>query len=293
MKNSVKRTLGDTVSSAAVWAMMTEASVTPKPGLVDRNNPGSHGDMDFFTLIHSATALLPWFRDCALAGFNSVDDPAVLFESLRPPGMTAEDVMKKSTGGINTHKGYIFSLGILSAAYGRLYRITRKPALDGVIQFAKEMTVNLRDDFSRSHKKNEITHGEAVFAHTNIQGIRGEVSLGFPSVIECALPLLRRLLQQGHSLNDAGVAVLLRLMARVQDTNLIHRGGIEAFRSIQKDLLDFLCIEPDMQAVMEKAEAMDREFILKKLSPGGCADLLGITFFLWKIFDDRSLTEHR
>jgi len=274
---------------------MSEAAVTPKPGLVDRANSGSHGDMDFFTLVDSAAALLPWFRDCVLAGFDSgmeghrEHDPVDLFKALRPKGRVAEDLMKKATGGVNTHRGYIFCLGILCAAYGRLRRKTDKPDLNGIIEFSKTMTTVLEEDFSSSHVDGEVSHGEAVYAKSGIKGVRGEVSLGFPSVTKIALPLLGRLLEEGHSLNDAGVAVLLSLMASVEDTNIIHRGGIEVFRVVQEGLRVFLDGEPnpDMEAIIKKAVTMDREFISKNLSPGGCADLLGVTFFLHRILDNK------
>ena len=286
----LRQKTADAVSSAAVWAILCEAAVTPKPGLVDRANSGSHSDMDFLTLINSALALLPWFRDCALSGFDSGSEgelkcgPAALFEALRPRGKKAEVQMKKASGGVNTHRGYIFSLGILCAALGRLCGRKEKPDLEGLISFSKSMVINIVNDFSGSHEKKIVSHGETVYAQTGIQGIRGEVSRGFPSITEHALPLLTRLLKQGYSMNDAGVMVLLTLMAHAQDTNIIYRGGVDAFRSIQEELRAFLNPPPDMEAVMEKAAFMDREFILKNLSPGGCADLLGITFFLWRIF---------
>ena len=284
----------DKVSSAAIWAMLTEAAVSPMPGLVDRANSGSHRDMDFFTLIDSALALLPWFRDCALAGFASGDkglepsEPVVLFEALRPLGRKAEAEMKKATAGVNAHRGYIFCLGILCAAYGRLCRDRRGPDLAGLMEFSKAMTSALEEDFSgidkSSNEAGALSHGEAVYAKSGIKGIRGEVSRGFPSVTEQALPLLSRLLKQGHSLNDAGIAVLLKLMAHAEDTNLIHRAGLEMFRSIQGELRAFLASDPDMEAIREKAAVMDREFISKNISPGGCADLLGVTFFLRRVF---------
>ena len=272
----------DTVSSAALWAILTEAAVTPKPGLVDRANSGSHRDMDFFTLIDSATALWPWFRGCCLAGLESESEPAALFEALRPQGKIAETRMKKASGGVNTHRGYIFSLGLLCAACGRLYRSSDKPELTAVIEFVKAMTKNLMDDFSDSNREN--SHGQAIYSQSRIQGIRGEAMRGFPSVTEQALPMLKRMLKKGHSLNDAGIAALLKLMSISEDTNIIYRGGIEALHAIQKELLAFFVAEPDMKAIREKAAAMDSEFIAKNLSPGGCADLLGVALFLWRLF---------
>jgi triphosphoribosyl-dephospho-CoA synthetase len=282
-----RQRLADTVISTAMWAMMSEAAVTPKPGLVDRANSGANKDMDFFTFINSASALLPWFRDCALAGFDSRDEgnvahsPKVLFETLRPLGIKAEALMKKATGGVNVHRGYIFCLGVLSAAFGRLYLNT--PDLTGIVEFSKAMTAALPEDFYSPIADGEISHGEAAYRQNGIQGIRGEVCRGFPSVTGRSLPLLRRLLKEGHSLNDSGVAILLNLMAVAEDTNIIHRGGIKTFRSIQEELGSFLAAAPDMEAIKNKACDMDREFILKNISPGGTADLLGVTFFLYRL----------
>ncbi|MCL2128347.1 MAG: triphosphoribosyl-dephospho-CoA synthase [Treponema sp.] len=281
--------MADRAASAAIWAMISEAAITPKPGLVDRANTGSHRDMDFFTLIDSASALLPWFRDCALAGFDSAAarrpgiSPQALFESLRPGGREAEALMKNATGGINAHKGYIFCLGILCAAYGRLCRGAVKPDLAGLAEFSKAMTKDLLEDFARPGKEEKASHGETVYAQNGISGIRGEVSQGFPLITGHAMPLLRQMLKKGHSLNDCGTAVLLHLMARAEDTNIIYRGGVEAFRSIQGELQKFLAGDPGIETIKKKAEEMDREFIKKNISPGGCADLLGITFFLYRI----------
>jgi holo-ACP synthase/triphosphoribosyl-dephospho-CoA synthase len=309
MENRLRQKLSDLVSSAAFWAMMSEAAITPKPGLIDRANNGAHSDMDFFTLIDSAAALLPWFRSCALAGFDSgaenrgignlgsepgalLSDPRVLFESLRPQGRAAEVMMKKASGGVNSYRGYIFSFGILSAAYGKLYRNEEKPELAGILEFSKEMTRTLGEDFSQLREggkssNREFSHGETAYTRSGIQGIRGEVSLGFPSVAEHALPLLRSLLKEGYSLNDAGVAVLIKLLAHAEDTNIIHRGGMETLAAIQKDLRFFFAKNPNIKQIRQKAVALDSEFISRNLSPGGSADLLGVTLFLYRLLADR------
>jgi len=279
MEKYLKQELADKIAAASMWAIMNEAAVTPKPGLVDRFNPGSHKDMDFFTFIDSASAIIPWFRFSAITGFQSEKTPQALFDSLRAPGRMAEVLMKKATGGINTHKGYIFSLGILSAAYGRLFRNNENPELDALIDLVKAMTSSLGDDFKRSG--HEVSHGEEVYKKSGIDGIRGEVSRGFPSVIEKSLPLLRSFLKDGCSINDAGIAALLALIANTEDTNIIHRAGREIYEKIQKDLKTFFDMSPGKEEILEKAARMDREFINKNISPGGSADLLGVTFFLY------------
>jgi len=290
MENFFRQKLSDKVCSAALWAMMSEAAITPKPGLVDRANNGAHTDMDFFTFIDSASVLLPWFRTCALAGFDSASmDPLSLFRSLRPPGKEAELLMRKATGAVNAHRGYIFSLGVLSAAYGRLYRNEEKPDLAAVIEFVKAMTASLEADFAGSRAGEDfakkLSHGEAVYNKSGIRGIRGEVSRGFPSVINHALPLLNTLLNEGYSLNDAGVAVLLKLLAYAEDTNLIHRGSVKILGAVQEELVSFFAEKADMKRIKDKAAALDKDFISRGLSPGGSADLLGVTLFLFRLFE--------
>ncbi|MBR0357686.1 MAG: citrate lyase holo-[Clostridia bacterium] len=119
LDNYFKNKYADTCMTAAWRAMLSEVSATPKPGLVDRNNSGSHRDMDFFTFVDSAAALAPHFRQMYLAGWDHVlDDPTALFARLRALGQQAEADMFATTHGINTHKGLIFSMGLLSGALG-------------------------------------------------------------------------------------------------------------------------------------------------------------------------------
>ncbi|MCL1818313.1 MAG: citrate lyase holo-[acyl-carrier protein] synthase [Spirochaetaceae bacterium] len=298
METWLRQKLADTVCAAAVRAMMSEVAVTPKPGLVDRANNGAHSDMDFFTFIDSTAALLPWFRECAVAGFAGsgkplpfpgplpeVSAPKDLFASLRPPGRVAEVLMRQATGGVNTHRGLIFCLGILSASYGRLYRDSGNPSLAEILELCRAMTTDLGEDFSRVSARG-LSHGETAYVRSGMRGIRGEVSRGFPTVSGYALPVLRRMLKEGHTVNDAGIAVLLHILAHAEDTNIAHRGGEGALSSVQEDLRAFLAANPGMEALREKAASLDKAFIAANISPGGCADLLGVAFFLCWLPDE-------
>ncbi len=103
-----KEQSADQAAAAAVRALLYEVSATPKPGLVDRNNSGSHQDMDFFTFVDSSSALIPWFRDFFSIGWEHGDETGDrLFERLRFAGQNAEAKMFSATGGVNTHKGLI------------------------------------------------------------------------------------------------------------------------------------------------------------------------------------------
>jgi holo-ACP synthase/triphosphoribosyl-dephospho-CoA synthase len=301
MEHFIRERLGDIITSSALRALVGEAAVTPKPGLVDRANSGAHRDMDFFSFIDSTAALLPWFRDCALAGYGERpggedageedtggpggtlpsagqgDDPEKLFRSLRQRGRAAELLMRRAAG-TNTHRGLLFSLGILSAAYGRLYRESEGPSTAALLDFAARMTRSLGDDFSRP--RDRPSHGEAIYAHSGITGIRGEVSAGFPTVRDWGLPTLRRLVAEGRGLNDAGLGALLQLMAHTDDTNIIHRAGRQGLETIRAGTAAFLAGNPGMEEMRQKAAEMDRDFIARNISPGGAADLLAVSIFL-------------
>jgi holo-ACP synthase/triphosphoribosyl-dephospho-CoA synthase len=281
MKNFFREKLGNKITAAALGALMGEAAVTPKPGLVDRANNGSHGDMDFFSFIDSAAAIIPYFRHCALKGFESSANPVELFDSLRPEGKIAEAAMWKAAG-VNTHRGLVFSLGLLSAAFGRLYRHDEQPGLNAVLDMCRRMSARLGEDFSRI-SKTDPSHGEALYLRSGIRGARGEASRGFPTMRNFALPALWELLDAGHSLNDAGAATLLRLIAHTEDTNVIHRSGTEKLKSLQKNILAFLETKPSMEGMLKKASELDGEFIRENISPGGSADLLAAAFFLERL----------
>jgi triphosphoribosyl-dephospho-CoA synthetase len=241
--------------------------------------------MDFFTFIDSTAAILPYFRDCALAGFGDPSPPEELFNSLRLRGKIAELAMRDAAGGANTHRGLIFSLGVLCAAFGRLYRRDEEPGLDDTLELCRRMTAGLHEDFSRAAASGEaLSHGETLYLRHGLRGIRGEVSRGFPTVRNTAYPLLLSLLDAGHSLNDAGAAVLLHLLAETEDTNIAHRSGPETLRRIREETAAFLATGPSLEAMLQKAGELDGEFIRLNISPGGSADLLAATLFLWRLF---------
>jgi holo-ACP synthase/triphosphoribosyl-dephospho-CoA synthase len=288
MEKFFREKLGNIISGAALGALLGEVAVTPKPGLVDRANNGAHGDMDFFTFIDSSAAILPYFQYCALAGFDSTGEhtlsPVELFTSLRLEGKISELAMREAAGGANTHRGLICALGILCAAFGRLYRQGENPGQEDLFDLCRSMTARLRDDFSQVPPGAGRSHGEALYIRHGVTGIRGEVSRGFPSVRNLAWPALRGMLGQGHSLNDAGVAVFLQLLAAVEDTNIIHRSSPEKLGEIQQRVSAFLAAAPSMGEMRKKAAELDDEFISLNISPGGSADLLAVTFFLHRLF---------
>ena len=269
------------LAAQAVRALMYEVCTTPKPGLVDRHNNGSHRDMDVFTFLDSSAALLPYFRRAVELGQETAGQPPEhTFSLLREAGIRAEGDMFRATGGVNTHKGAIFSLGCLLGAAGRMWTpegICREPAR--LLEECRAMAgAEVEQFFSALTPQSACTAGERFYLKTGLRGVRGEAADGFPSVFQTGLPALEAALQQGCSLEKAGVSALLALMARTADTNLIARGGQEGQRWTAQQAR--VQMQGGPVPNLEAVEQLNREMVKRNLSPGGCADLLAITYFL-------------
>ena len=261
----------------AVQALLYEVAATPKPGLVDRENSGSHKDMDFFTFQASAAALYPYFAQCVKIG-RTTEDPREAFRRLRLPGKLAEGKMLHATAGVNTHKGAIFSMGILCGALGRLER-QRWGDPKAVLAECAAMTKGLVSlDYVNLTPETAKTAGQRLYLQYGITGVRGQAEGGFPAVRNVGLPKLEAALAAGKSINEAGCAALLAMLASTVDTNMIHRGGYELAKETSRKLKALLEKEPFPSC--ETLEALDAEFIEKNLSPGGTADLLALVYLL-------------
>ena len=274
------------IAERARKALLYEAAARPKPGLVDPLSAGSHGDMDYFTFLDGAAGLAPvWERFARLGARFDGGSPADLFPALREEGKRAEKLMFSATGGVNTHKGLVFSLGVMCASAGMLASsgVPLSPKVCASLG-ADIVKGVVERDFARlksSYRGDGLTSGERFFLSEGVTGIRGEAERGFPSVIERGLPVLRASLERGGTLNDAMVDGLLSLMTVVEDTNILSRGGREGERLVREAAAGAL--ELGGMATPEGREAvkrMDGLFLEKNLSPGGCADLLAVSVFL-------------
>ncbi|MBE6672859.1 MAG: triphosphoribosyl-dephospho-CoA synthase CitG [Ruminococcaceae bacterium] len=266
------------VGALAYQSLIDEVKTTPKPGLVDQNNTGSHTDMDMECFLKSASALTPYFKNCFAIGYKSAsDDRATAFTQLKAAGISAEETMYRATNGVNTHKGMIYSLGIICGAIGRLW-LPHRPfaATEEIFAEASLLAKDaVRDDFAHADGS---TAGQRLYLQHRITGIRGQVCDGFPAVRELSLPIFQNALSGGLDRNRAGVLTLLHLIAHVEDTNLYHRGG-QSGAAFAKEYAKRLLSQETLPSE-EEVLAMDREFIMRNLSPGGCADLLALTYFV-------------
>ena len=261
----------------ATKALLYEVATTPKPGLVDRENSGSHRDMDFFTFMSSASALHAYFAGCVRIG-RETEESREAFSRLRIAGKLAEGKMLHATGGVNTHKGAIFSMGILCCALGRLERHQwGEPA--AVLAECAAMTCGLvSHDYANLTPENAKTAGQKLYMQYGITGVRGQAEAGFPSVLNVGLPKLEAALAAGKTINEAGCAALMAMLADTVDTNMIHRGGYERARQAAEEVRALLEKEPFPSK--ESLEKLDAAFIRENLSPGGTADLLALVYML-------------
>ena len=267
------------LSALAQKALLYEVCVTPKPGLVDRDNSGSHGDMDIYSFLSSSAALGAYFHDCAVAGMETREKaPEETFSRIRFLGRTAEQTMFRATGGVNTHKGAVFTMGLLCAAAGRVPK-HRRTQPEAVAKECAAMTRGLVEkDFAGLTEDLARTAGQKLYLKHGIAGIRAEAEAGFPAVLQFGLPVLEKGLEAGLSVDTAGSAALLAIAAESEDTNLIARSSRERQQQIKRELKVLLQTQsyPDRKTL----EQLDDSFIRERLSPGGSADLLAAAWFL-------------
>ncbi|MBR6555091.1 MAG: triphosphoribosyl-dephospho-CoA synthase [Clostridia bacterium] len=261
------------IARLAAAALVEEVYTTPKPGLVDLNNNGAHRDMTVQTFLYSAAALQPYFRQMAELGRTLPQED--LLPALRESGIRAEAAMFAATGGVNTHKGALISLGLLCGAAGQYLARGIAPDAEALCACVAHMT---RGICARELGVGEETHGQGVYRKYGTRGIRGEAESGFASVRAYSLPRFRKELAQGTDYGEAAVKALLALIAHVPDTTVLHRRD-EATAAWAAEEAARCLAAYDEQAVL----ALDEAFIRENVSHGGCADLLAVTIFLHRL----------
>ena len=266
-----------TVSRFALHALYGELRCYPKPGLVSTVDNGSHADMNASTFIRSLFALRHYFA--AIADAGGQDAP---FTLLQAHGVAAEQRMLRATGGVNTHRGAIFTLGLLAAAAGRLHAHARAPNGMALGQAVRALWgQSVLEDSSHQRRNAGMSHGRMAALRYGAGGARAQAAQGFPALFDTALPVLSESLSQGCDLNRAMVQTFFALVAILIDTNLLHRGGLEALAFAQRAASDFLR-RGGVYRFDWRRQAMDihHDFVQRRLSPGGSADLLSAALFV-------------
>jgi len=241
------------LATKAEKALVDEVYFTPKPGLVDQNNCGAHRDMDLPLFIRSARALAPHFAAFAAMGMEGGTP-----QQLQQAGLAAEQAMFAATGGVNTHKGAIYSLALLLHAAG--IRLCRGGDL---LALAAQTAAALPQP--------KGTNGSAVREKYGIGGVREEAVEAFPTLRGC-----KAMLEQ-----EGELAALLWSMAHLEDTTLYYRGGAAGADYVRRAAAEILSASP--KARIARSMALDEELIRRNLSGGGSADLLALALFLRSI----------
>jgi len=289
-----------------VRALLREVAAAPKPGLVDRFGSGSHSDMDFMTFTNSALTLGPTFTACAYAGLlrGSVVPDWVCSESvyisgswfsgnlaitsadadflseLRRIGIEGERRMFEATGGVNTHRGAIFVVGLLAACVGVF--IGAGSNMRNLGSNSRRLAARVVQGISKRDLLGSDTHGGNVYRSHGFLGVRGEAESGFASLDAGAMSMLRNV--KGRYDDAVCVDALLSLMSVVDDTTVLYRGGIEALDYVKRSAAAALAIGGmGTSAGREAIANMSEEFPGRRISPGGSADLLSAGLFLSSI----------
>jgi triphosphoribosyl-dephospho-CoA synthase len=269
------------IGRLAALALVRELELTPKPGLVDRANSGSHRDMDCRTFQASIEAVAPWFPLFFQRGVEACEQaPAVFLRHLRVDGVDCERAMFNATAGVNTHKGSVFSFGLLCAAAGRLHGrgevIDRDAVCTEVAQLCDGLVQKELVDPAAAR-----TVGEQLYWTHGLTGARGEAQNGF--ITARTHGVAPYLLARANAATDeqALFEALLHLMANNQDTNLVSRGGLEGLDFVQAEARRLLASPvPLLRHRKAQLATLDQALIARNLSPGGSADLLAVSWFL-------------
>lgn len=272
-------TLGDdepletVLADLAVAALLDEASLTPKPALVDKRGRGAHHDLNLELMLQSAHGLRASFAKMAGCAKGRKPDSLVRAE-LGRIGREAEAVMFSTTKGINTHRGAIWSLGLLVAGAAVCGSLSAEEITDTAAVIAR---------IPDRHVSAQAGNGVTVQRQFGVNGARGEAATGFPHVIGIGLPALRSSRARNVSEQGAQLDTLMAIMASLDDTCLLHRGGRGALNAAKEGARAVLAEGGFSNPKGRKAlDDLDRILLSYWASPGGSADLLAATLFVDK-----------
>lgn len=265
------------IGRLAIRSLYREVALAPKPGLVTPWGNGSHGDMNYATFLRSLHALRPYFPAIAACGSRRPG-----FTPLRQLGIDAETAMLRATGGINTHRGAIFNLGLLSAAAGWRLADGLPPSAGATCRLVREQWGEaILCGLVSTPGDAELSHGLAVARRYGVGGARREAAAGFPAAIAVGLPAYRAALLATGGGELAATQTLFALIAELEDTNLLWRAGPAGLDHARRRAAAFLAEGGVLAADWrQRAAAIEDDFSARRLSPGGSADLLGVTLFL-------------
>jgi len=253
------------IATLATKALLYEVSISPKAGLVSRLSNGSHKDMNFYTFIDSSLALHNYFLNCFDYGQEKLFSCPNFFKDLREVGKVAEKEMYEATKGINTHKGTIFSMGILLAVLGVHLKENKEIDLKVLSEKIKEMCKLLLNELEDADSIS--TYGEKAYKEYHFTGARGLAISGYET---------------------ACILLLFYYMSVLDDTNIVNRASITILKEVQilsKELFEENKKTLEKENIKNSMSKLNDIFIEKNISAGGSADLLILTIFIYLLTD--------
>lgn len=282
--------IGEKLGDIALKSCIMEVSCHPSFGLVSPVSRGSHEDMDYFTFLESSLAIKDGLKKMATLGYSSMEREDI-FSLSRNIGIMAEKKMFSATEGVNTHKGMIFLLGVVLQVVGKAFYLLRSERekiseerfynliQEGIIEVSKNILADFENIPDKNRRGEKLTNGELLYLKHGFLGIRGQVKEGLSVVFQKGIPTLKDSIERGEGLNLALVKTLLKLMSLVEDSTIVNRKGIETLRKVQKD-----AHELSENFNLERAWNLEKEYIEKRISPGGSADLLAVTLVIYESY---------
>ena len=251
------------VADLAERALRMELDTTPKPGLVDKLDNGAHKDMDYALMSKSISALRPYLTRLAVESAKDMD-PA----KIKGIGIEAEKAMLKATGGVNTHKGALFCIGLSVAVASNLASRT------GSVQAYsfKELVSRIASEIPLA----QGTHGAEAKRSFKVGGALENARRAYPELFEDWLPYYRSLECDPYRCHKT----LLHIMTTLDDTNILHRRGAEGLARAKSEAAMLL---QDFSET--KMSSLNKDFIRENISPGGSADMLSLTIFINNIIN--------
>jgi len=260
------------LSTLAVRSLIEEARLSPKPGLVDSRSAGAHQDLSLALMERSAQSLQPTFYHLALHSWLRPADVA-LRQEIGRLGRLGEQHMMTATGGVNTHRGAIWALGLLVSACAMLGGAGPVSAITGG---AARLAV-LPDPFGPI----TFSKGQRAIQRYRVPGAKDEAIGGFLHVTQLALPQLHHSRRQGWAEPQARLDALMAIMSTLTDTCVLNRGGMPALNAMHRGASAVLVAGGTGSLAGRAAlDALDRRMLRDNASPGGAADLLAATLFL-------------
>lgn len=273
----------ENVADLALKALLYEVSISPKPGLVSRYSNGSHKDMNFYTFVNSSISLREYFLKCFEYGTEN-DLNENFFQGLRSLGKEAEEKMFSATSKINTHKGTIFSMGIFISTFSLEIKNRKKICLENIVEKIKEISFSLDNELEKIKiKKTKRSAGEEIFIKYGIKGARGLALSGYEIVLLDGIKRLKEI-TKFIDFESSCILLLVYYISILDDTNIINRANIETLNLVKtKATKIFNNNSSRLNAIdlRKEVEELNEYFIRKNISPGGSADLLIITIFIY------------